>query len=158
MAYQGRKVFVAGQVLTASDMNSTVDQTVMVFADSAARDVAIPTPTQGMVVFLKNDDSVLKYTGAAWEPIAPSVTALTANRAIISDGSGDLTVSAVTSAELAHVGGVTSAIQTQLNAKVATVDGAVTTANTSSTVVRNITLSTSDPTGGTDGQVWLKYT
>jgi hypothetical protein len=54
--------------------------------------------------------------------------------------------------------GVTSAIQTQLNGKVDEVNGAVTTADTSSTVVRNITLSTSDPTGGTDGQVWLKYT
>jgi hypothetical protein len=26
------------------------------------------------------------------------------------------------------------------------------------TVVRNITLSTSDPSGGSDGDVWLKYT
>jgi hypothetical protein len=31
-------------------------------------------------------------------------------------------------------------------------------ASTSETVVRNITVSTSDPTGGTDGDVWLKYT
>jgi hypothetical protein len=37
-------------------------------------------------------------------------------------------------------------------------DGTVTTASTSSTVVRNITLSTSDPSGGSDGDVWLKYT
>lgn len=37
-------------------------------------------------------------------------------------------------------------------------NGTVTTANTSATVVRNITLSTSDPTGGIDGDVWLKYT
>lgn len=37
-------------------------------------------------------------------------------------------------------------------------DLVMTTASTSSTVVRNITLSTSDPTGGADGDVWLKYT
>ena len=37
-------------------------------------------------------------------------------------------------------------------------NGTVTTASTSATVVRNITLSTSDPTGGADGDVWLKYT
>jgi hypothetical protein len=64
----------------------------------------------------------------------------------------------VSSTELGFLDGVTSAIQTQLNARVNTVNGAVTTAATGSTVVRNITLSTSDPSGGSDGQVWLKYT
>jgi hypothetical protein len=83
---------------------------------------------------------------------------LTTNRAVISDGSGKVAVSATTAAELGHVSGVTSAIQTQLNARVNTVNGAVTTAATGSTVVRNITLSTSDPSGGADGEVWLKYT
>jgi len=42
---------------------------------------------------------------------------LTVNRALISDGSGDLSVSAVTSTEIGHLDGVTSAIQTQLDAK-----------------------------------------
>lgn len=42
---------------------------------------------------------------------------LTASRAVISNGSGKLDVSAVTSTELGYVAGVTSAIQTQLNAK-----------------------------------------
>lgn len=42
---------------------------------------------------------------------------LTANRALISDGSGKVAVSAVTSTELGYLDGVTSAIQTQLNAK-----------------------------------------
>jgi len=37
------------------------------------------------------------------------------------------------------------------------VDGTVTTASTSSAVVRNIHVSTSNPTGGIDGDVWLKY-
>lgn len=37
------------------------------------------------------------------------------------------------------------------------VNGTVTTASTSSNVVRNITLSTSAPTGGNDGDVWLVY-
>lgn len=38
------------------------------------------------------------------------------------------------------------------------VDSSVTTASTSSGVVRNIFTSTSNPTGGIDGDVWLKYT
>lgn len=37
------------------------------------------------------------------------------------------------------------------------VNGEVTTASTSSAVVRNIHVSTSNPTGGIDGDVWLKY-
>lgn len=37
------------------------------------------------------------------------------------------------------------------------VDGTVTTASTASGVVRNIHTSTSNPTGGIDGDVWFKY-
>ena len=36
-------------------------------------------------------------------------------------------------------------------------NGKVTIADPAQTVVRNITLSTLDPSGGTDGDVWLKY-
>lgn len=46
-----------------------------------------------------------------------SNTGLTANRALITNGSGKVAVSAVTSTELGYLDGVTSAIQTQLNAK-----------------------------------------
>ena len=63
-----------------------------------------------------------------------------------------------TATELNYVDGVTSAIQTQLDGLVSETNGAVTTAATGSTVVRNITLSTSTPTGGSDGEVWLVYT
>ncbi len=45
---------------------------------------------------------------------------LTASRALVSDGSGVVSVSAVTSTELGYVSGVTSAIQTQINTKQAT--------------------------------------
>jgi hypothetical protein len=50
---------------------------------------------------------------------ATSITLLnlTINRALISDGSGKVAVSATTSTELGFVSGVTSSIQTQLNAK-----------------------------------------
>ena len=42
---------------------------------------------------------------------------LTASRALVSDGSGDVSVSAVTSTEVGYLDGVTSAIQTQLDTK-----------------------------------------
>lgn len=40
---------------------------------------------------------------------------------------------------------------------VSVTNGAVTTASTSSGVVRNIFTSTGTPTGGIDGDIWLKY-
>lgn len=46
------------------------------------------------------------------------LAALTNARALVSDGSGVISVSAVTSTELGYVSGVTSAIQTQLNDKI----------------------------------------
>lgn len=46
-----------------------------------------------------------------------ATTNLTASRALASDVSGKVAVSAVTSTELGYVSGVTSALQTQLNAK-----------------------------------------
>lgn len=51
---------------------------------------------------------------------ATSVTTadLTASRAVVSDGSGKVSVSAVTATEVGYLAGVTSAIQTQLTGKV----------------------------------------
>jgi hypothetical protein len=66
-----RKVFVSGEILTASDVNTNLmDQAVMVFDDSAARGSAIPSPTEGMVTYLKDTDALEKYTNA-WVPAAP---------------------------------------------------------------------------------------
>ena len=45
---------------------------------------------------------------------------LTASRALVSDGSGDVSVSAVTSTEIGYLDGVTSGIQTQLDGKAST--------------------------------------
>lgn len=53
-------------------------------------------------------------TGAASTVVTAN---LTANRAVISNGSGKVAVSAVTDTELGYVSGVTSALQTQLNNK-----------------------------------------
>ena len=55
---------------------------------------------------------------------------LTANRAVISNGSQKIAVSDVTSTELGHLDGVSSNVQTQLNAKQATITGAATTIDT----------------------------
>lgn len=58
---------------------------------------------------------------------------LAESRALISDASGKVTVSPVTSTELGYLDGVTSSIQTQLNNKVSLVDGVLTLSGNSST-------------------------
>jgi hypothetical protein len=62
-----RKVFVAGEILTAADVNTNLmDQAVMVFDDSAARGSAIPSPIEGMVTYLKDTDPLKFMTVAAF--------------------------------------------------------------------------------------------
>jgi hypothetical protein len=63
-------------------------------------------------------NAVVNASVASGAAIAFSKMAdLTASRALVSDGSGDVSVSAVTSTEIGYLDGVTSAIQTQLDAK-----------------------------------------
>lgn len=66
---------------------------------------------------------------------------LTASRALASDASGKIAVLAVTAAELAFVAGVTSAIQTQLDGKQATITGAASTIDTENLTVSKALVS-----------------
>lgn len=78
---------------------------------------------------------------------------LTANRALVSSASGKVTASAVTTTELGYLDGVTSAVQTQLNAKVPTsrtVNGKALNSNISLTASDVGALPTQT---GTKGQV-----
>lgn len=63
-----------------------------------------------------NNNRVMQSSGGA----VVEAAAITASRALISDANGIPTQSVTTSAELAFVNGVTSAIQTQINAKFTT--------------------------------------
>ena len=70
----GRKVFTAGEVLTASDLNNFVaDQVVFVFAGSAARGSAIGTATEGMVSYLEDNNRLEVFT-TFWEQVWPVST------------------------------------------------------------------------------------
>jgi hypothetical protein len=62
-----RKVFTAGEVLAAADVNSfLMDQSVMSFAGTAARGSAIGTAVVGMVTYLEDIDSLSVNNGTAW--------------------------------------------------------------------------------------------
>jgi hypothetical protein len=70
LAGLGRKVFNSGDILLASEVQGYLqDQSVMVFEDAAARGSAIPSPTEGMVTFRKDDNALEVYDGAAFNPV-----------------------------------------------------------------------------------------
>ena len=66
MAGLGRKTWSPGDTLTASDVNGyLMEQSVMVFAGTAARASAIPTPSAGMVAY-STATQLQVYDGSAW--------------------------------------------------------------------------------------------
>jgi len=72
----GRKIFAPATVLTATDVNSfLMDQSVMVFADGAARTTAIGTPVEGMLTYLESTGAYEYFDGSGYEPLV-SVTSL----------------------------------------------------------------------------------
>jgi hypothetical protein len=80
MAGLGYKVWSAGDVLAAADvMNYLMDQSVGVYASSAARSSALGTATsEGMVTYLRDTDRIEVATGTAtWVQVYPAqVTSL----------------------------------------------------------------------------------
>lgn len=66
----GYKAFTAGSVLTASDVNNyLMEQGVMYFATTTARDTAITAPEDGMVAYIGSNDAnegLYTYHGSAW--------------------------------------------------------------------------------------------
>jgi hypothetical protein len=72
----GRRTFVAGEVLTASNINGfLMNQVCAIFADSSARSVAITSPTKGNITYLQDVDRLEKWNGSAWVPAAGGFTA-----------------------------------------------------------------------------------
>ena len=77
MAGAGFKTFSVGEVLTATNVNTyLMQQTVMVFADASARSTAITSPSEGMVTYLSDSDTLWSYSGSAWTEIVTDPIAL----------------------------------------------------------------------------------
>ena len=80
MSGLGRKVFTAGEVLTAANVQDYLqDQAVMVFAGTAARGSALGTAvvSEGMVTYLTDSNTITVYDGALWQQVYPaSITSI----------------------------------------------------------------------------------
>jgi len=98
MAY---KTFANGFPLPASDLNNfLMNQSVIVFADSAARTTAIPSPVTGMLTYLEDTSAYESWDGSAYVALVedPDLTALipkstvtTAQDLIVADGASSVT-------------------------------------------------------------------
>ena len=88
MAGLGRKTFSPGDVLTSSDVQGyLMDQSVMVFAGTAARTSAIPSPSAGMVAY-STATSLQVYNGTAWVDASTGYGSATGGTALASPPSG----------------------------------------------------------------------
>ena len=104
-----QEVAISGDVTIASNGAVTI-------ANGAVENSMLADDAVGANQLASN--AVVNASVASGAAIAFSKMAdLTASRALVSDGSGDVSVSAVTSTEIGYLDGVTSAIQTQINAK-----------------------------------------
>ena len=110
----GFTTFTAGNVLTASEVNNyLMEQSIMVFATTGARDSAITAPEAGMTAYINSGDSsegLYSYTGTTWNK-GPSwnapwgllgkaslatQSATSASHNVLQDGSAVCTLTATT--------------------------------------------------------------
>ena len=97
MAGAGYKLFNTGDVLTAAQVNTYLnEQTVMVFASSAARTSALSgVLAEGMVSYLQDTNAVEVYNGSAWVGVsgAGDITEVQAGTGIsVASGTGPIPV------------------------------------------------------------------
>ena len=129
---------VNNATLTIQKNGTTVKTFTANASTNVTANITVPTKTSditndsGYITGISSSDvtTALGYTPqTSITGGATTITSsnLTANRALISNSSGKVAVSAVTSTELGYLDGVTSAIQTQIDSKQDTVTGAATT-------------------------------
>jgi hypothetical protein len=89
----GYRTFNTGDVLTAAQVQFNLqNQSIMFFANAAARDAALTAPivAEGMFAYLADTNTTVYYDGAAWQSFGTGdVTGLTAGAGItITNASG----------------------------------------------------------------------
>lgn len=129
-----RKVWTAGDVLAAADVNTYLgDQVISVFADAAARDASITSPLHGMACYLQDTDALELYDGSAWAG-GGDITSVVAGTALTGGGTGgDVTLNVDLSAVTIPISQVTD-LQTDLDTKADLLASFITDATTARTL------------------------
>ena len=110
MAGAGYKLFNTGDVLTAAQVNTYLqEQVVMVFANATARTTALSgVLAEGMVSYLKDTDALEIYSGSAWVGYGSGdITGVTAGTGISGGGtSGTVTITNSMATEITASGDI----------------------------------------------------
>ena len=116
MAGAGYKLFQTGDVLTAAQVNTYLnEQTVMVFANSTARTTALSgVLAEGMMSYLQDTNSVEVYNGTSWVALASGdLTEIVAGTGItVTSGTGPIPTVALTTPVAATNGGTAQSTYT----------------------------------------------
>jgi len=142
MAGAGVRLFTAGSVLTASQVNAyLMDQTISRFADSAARDAAFgglgePSLSEGRVCYLDSDNKLYLYDGSTWVEIGAQIEDGEVTEAKIATGAvtvDKLGTGAVTSAKILDG----TIVNADINASAAVALSKLATGTVGSAVIHN---------------------
>lgn len=149
----GFKTFATGDILTAADTNGyLMSQTVMVFADSAARTTAITSPQQGMITFLKGTNSTEYYNGTAWTAISGGSSAGKVLQVVSATYSTQATTTSATYADTGLTASITPSSSTSKVLVLASQNAALTNSTQAWTGLRIVRGSTAIMTA--DRAIW----
>lgn len=135
---------ITGAATTITSSNLTASKALV---SDASGKVAVSATTSTELGYVSGVTSAIQTQIDSKQPTitgaATSITSsdLTASKALVSDASGKVAASSVTSTELGYVSGVTSAIQTQINSKQATITGAASTITSSDLTASKVLVS-----------------
>lgn len=120
--------------------------------DTVWTNLSLPSELQYLSGLDGNLMSKFSAINAALANVQTNIT-LTPSRVTVSDSAGKLTASAISVTQLAHLSGVNSSIQAQIDGKL----GATAKASDSSKIDgRTIFVSATQPSAAIDGDIWLK--